>query len=686
MKSFLCLVVLVLSWASHSGFAATFETVRDGNWSDPAVWMGGVYPSNVGPTTLLPTPPNWFTASTGDRIIVKHQVTLDYSVLVTGTDVLLIEADGVILANAPFGLLNLSPGQANFPVGGPQAGIIVRGAIETEYLRNTGFMTIEAGGRVNVFGNFDQFAQTLNEGSFHLTSGTFFNRLGTMENKGSLVINQGDFINEAQYLTGIGSCTSIYGNFQNDSLATVGGQGFVWVQDSIDNQTNALTVWDSAQWCAGLALNVPAPLQNCANANCNGIIPTQCNAAFSVGAIGQAYVFNNYASGFIGGYLWDFGDGTTSTLVTPFHQYTSPGTYTVCLTVQDSALGFCDSTCRVVQFSSGPCFANFQYLQTGNTVTFANASSGNINTFSWDFGDGGTANVANPSHIYSQPGTYQVCLTLQAPGGGTCDSLCRTIEVVPDTCNASFSHVIRLDSVDYTFTGSGTYTNIEWDFGDGQMANTLNPTHGYTLPGTYTVCMKLFETFGTVCDSVCETIVVPVGACTADFSFTQTDSLLHFTDLSTGDHTRMVWHFGDGDTDSIANPSHVYDSTGFYLVCLELWDAFGLLCDSSCTVVNIGVVSRASELSSAPLVTVYPNPFSDVLHIEMNTRQPTQMSLTNLSGALIQQWELPATTAPQRLIWEGTTLNGHPVPNGLYFLQVQAPDHPSTRIKIALIR
>ena len=656
------------------------RTVRDGDWSDPSTWLGGVYPSTASQGTLLPQPPNWFTAGTGDRIIIRHQVTLDYTVLIMGTDVLLIDTTGVILANDPFRLLNLSPGQTTFPAGGPAAGLIVRGAIESEYLRNTGLMWVGPTATIKVFGNFDQFAQTLNLGDFQVIDGELWNRMGTLDNRGSLVVNRGRFLNQTTLITSNTSCISVYGSFLNDSLASVTGPGFAWVQDSLDNSTNQLSAWSSAEWCAGIALNMPVNLENCSNTNCAGVNPVSCNAAFAVSTIGTNYVFDNYSGGSIGGLSWDFGDGNTSQLTTPFHSYSSPGTYTVCLSVLDSLLGFCDSTCRTVNFVHGPCSANFQYTQNGNQIVFANASSGNIGSYIWDFGDGGASALPHPTHVYALPDTYQVCMTLLDPGGGVCDSLCRPVIVAPDSCTADFSQNVVLDSVDFTFTGSGTYTNIDWDFGDGQTATSvLNPTHGYAVPGTYSVCITLYETFGTVCDSICKTVTVPAGNCTADFSFVQVDSMLTFTDLSSGDQTLTVWDFGDGVRDSSANPVHVYDSTGFFLVCLELWDVFGLLCDSTCEVVNIGVVSRDVWLEAEGRIAVYPNPFEESVRIEAEgiDMEGCRIEILDLHGSLVRDWRFKSGAnggngignGTTEWVWDGRNQENELVQSGVYILR-----------------
>ena len=672
--------------------ATTFETVRDGNWSDPSTWAGGVYPSTSNQGTLLPPPPNWFTKSTGDRIIIRHQVTLDYNLLILGTDVLLIDTGGVMLATAGFDLLNLSPGQAAFPGGGVEAGLIIRGKYLGEYLRNTGIMDLDPIGEVEVFGNFDSFAQTELRGSFQLVNGLFFIRQGQVVNQGAIVVNQGNFLNRGSFVPDTNSCTSIYGNFVNDSLATVNGLGYIWVQDTLDNGNNPTPVWTNAEYCAGTAINLPPGLTNCANPNCNGISPLNCRAAFRVLTLGQSYTFENLSVGDFGSYQWDLGDGTSSTLLSPSHAYSTPGVYTVCLSVFDSSGTFCDSVCQEVNYLTGPCSANFQYLQSGNTVNFANASTGNISGFAWDFGDGGTAGIPNPGHIYLQPDTYQVCMTLFAPQGGVCDSLCRSVVVAPDSCTADFSYTINGDTAAFTFTGFGNYTDAVWDFGDGQQTTSnLNPRHGYAQPGSYTVCLTLLEVFGTVCDSICQTVIVPPGNCTANYSFTQTDSLLSFTNLSSGDFASLEWDYGDGNFDTLFSPTHIYDTTGFFIVCLRLFDDFGLLCDSMCDTLNIGVLAREGSQSDDVAVTFYPNPVEEALTLVVTGKkeQELRLEIQDLSGR--ELWQSAFRVQPgetRHLHWNRTDAQGRKVAAGMYYLKLYGSRQliPGQIFKLVLIR
>ncbi len=132
-------------------------------------------------------------------------------------------------------------------------------------------------------------------------------------------------------------------------------------------------------------------------------------------------------------YSWSFGDGNSSTLQFPQHQYSAPGTYLVCLTV--SAVGctstYCDSVViDTTTINPAGCNAYFLFTQTTPyQVIGVNLSSGVNLNFSWDFGDGSPlVSGAYPSHQYTSTGTYAVCLTV-SDFLGCSDTYCDTLSV-----------------------------------------------------------------------------------------------------------------------------------------------------------------------------------------------------------------------------------------------------------------
>jgi PKD repeat protein len=111
-------------------------------------------------------------------------------------------------------------------------------------------------------------------------------------------------------------------------------------------------------------------------------------------------------------YLWDFGDGmsmTTETTETVTHDYAAAGSYMVSLTAHQK-----QSEVEVVYtdtFEVKPLpLADFSYTAAGLTVEFTNASA-NATSYMWDFGDGSSSDLENPTHTFDSAGVYTVSLT-----------------------------------------------------------------------------------------------------------------------------------------------------------------------------------------------------------------------------------------------------------------------------------
>ncbi|AEH60743.1 PKD domain containing protein [Methanosalsum zhilinae DSM 4017] len=119
-------------------------------------------------------------------------------------------------------------------------------------------------------------------------------------------------------------------------------------------------------------------------------------------------------------YQWDFGDGTTSTQTSPTHTYEEVGTYTVTLTVTNEVGQDTLSKTITVETPSEMPFASFTATPTSGEVplevTFIDESE-NAVEYHWEFGDGETSTQANPSHTYTQPGMYNVTLTVTNEAG-----------------------------------------------------------------------------------------------------------------------------------------------------------------------------------------------------------------------------------------------------------------------------
>lgn len=145
------------------------------------------------------------------------------------------------------------------------------------------------------------------------------------------------------------------------------------------------------------------------------------------------------------------------------------------------------------------------------TVTFSAANSsdpdGTIQSYSWDFGDGATANGVSAQNTFSA-GTYNVTLTVVDDAGfSDSDSLTIIVASAPNVApNASASYsapnpiIAGKDSVNFSSAGSsdsdGTIVSYRWEFGDGSSANSANPSHVYAAPGKYTATLTVTDDEG----------------------------------------------------------------------------------------------------------------------------------------------------------------------------------------------
>lgn len=233
------------------------------------------------------------------------------------------------------------------------------------------------------------------------------------------------------------------------------------------------------------------------------------STAFSQTSAALQVQFVDMTTGGAAFWLWDFGDGNTSSLQNPLHTYASAGSYTVCL-VTTSICGS-DSSCSAVIVLCPPPVATFSETSSGLAVQFSDLTTNTPTTWLWDFGDGNTSTMQNPSHTYASAGSYLTCLTVVSACGS--DSTCSSVTVSCPAPGPAYSHTATLLVVQFTDLSTNTPTGWAWDFGDGNTSTQQSPTHTYATAGSYSVCLTASSACGS--DSSCSNVpVIEVG--TAD--------------------------------------------------------------------------------------------------------------------------------------------------------------------------
>jgi PKD repeat protein len=235
----------------------------------------------------------------------------------------------------------------------------------------------------------------------------------------------------------------------------------------------------------------------------------------------------------------------------------------------------------------------------GTPTVFANTSKGKLSYF-WNFGDGTTSTATVPSKTYAKPGVYQIVLTAKNDSSGCIDSFIGKATVLSkpvagfnstDVCTGNTMNFYNASSA-----GTGSIKTLTWDFGDGTTSAATNPTKKYTKPGTYTVKIRVENSYGCL-DSTTKSVTIypkPKAAFTV-FSGC-INSPVSFNDSSKVDPPYTIqtrnWDFGDGGTSQLLAPDHLYKKPGTYTVKLVVGNNHGCV-DTAIQKITVTALPRA---------------------------------------------------------------------------------------------
>lgn len=285
---------------------------------------------------------------------------------------------------------------------------------------------------------------------------------------------------------------------------------------------------------------------------------------------------------------WNFGGATPASSTTSTNSviYNTPGTYTITLSSQNTALGCSSNATSQITILPKPTPSFTNNPTTGCaplTVNFTNTGSQTGATYSWDFGNGNISTAANPSTVYNGNGSYVVTLTMTSANG--CSASISQNAVTLTSPQADFvSDVVNgCADLDVQFTSTSTtpdpITQWNWSFGDGTTySGQTPPVHTYGV-GVYDVTLIITTQHGCI-DTITKTEFIEVGEInqvnfTIDASPECVKRPIDFTDQTvitaphTPDEVTYHWDFGDGGTSSEQNPTHQYASdTGYFDITL----------------------------------------------------------------------------------------------------------------------
>ncbi len=302
--------------------------------------------------------------------------------------------------------------------------------------------------------------------------------------------------------------------------------------------------------------------------------------------LGQTVSFENTSIGdFITGYLWDFGDGTTSTQEDPEYSFETAGTQMIELTAFTS--NGCNFTIQqeievypvaVVDFSTEIACAT-QPVQFNEEV-FLELS--NVTDYLWDFGIAGSntdiSNEANPQFSFPDAGTYQVSLQVTTADG--CVSQGQKSITVQSSPETSFSYVPKCVGSTITFLGnanqsiSTNYWELQSNLGEVlAVGSQANFSYNFTNAGIYRLRYRQQNT--QLCSNEYEEMIEILSNPVPDFTFTQSCaglpiSFTNSTELFGNTVESFSWNMGGEATLNNENPEFTFAEPGNYTVSLEV--------------------------------------------------------------------------------------------------------------------
>ncbi|MCB0836931.1 MAG: PKD domain-containing protein [Bacteroidetes bacterium] len=286
---------------------------------------------------------------------------------------------------------------------------------------------------------------------------------------------------------------------------------------------------------------------------------------------------------------WDFGDGSPTTVgPSAAHAYSDYGYFNVTLTVTSD--NGCENSFTKTIFVHPNPIADFDVLSAcqDSVVLVANGSIvpgvlDFIQSYTWNFGDPTSANNTstriNPTHVYPDPGVYNISLTITTENG--CVSTISRDLGVYTRPNAEFAvdgscEKDRIRFTDLSTVGGPISTPIKtyfWDFGDSTTSDLQSPHHFYTSsgPGTYRVVFGVGTSQYCVDTVIKDVVIHPNPVSIFKYEPVCVDDSMSFTNLSTISSGLMnyQWNFGDNTPGtSLDNPKYLYSAPGTYNVSL----------------------------------------------------------------------------------------------------------------------
>jgi len=220
--------------------------------------------------------------------------------------------------------------------------------------------------------------------------------------------------------------------------------------------------------------------------------------------------FSDLSTGNPTSWLWNFGDGVTSSIRNASHTYQKAGIYTVKLTVKNSFGSNTATKTNYITLKTPDAIpiVIFTVNKTSGTapltVKFTDQSTNNPTSVRWYFGDGTDSSTRNATHTYTKPGMYNVKLVASNSAGSGSQLKTYFINVEDVTSHKPIANFNAIDTtgkapykVYFSDLSSGNPTSWYWDFGDGTTSSIQNAGHTFTKAGKYTVSLTVKNAAGS---------------------------------------------------------------------------------------------------------------------------------------------------------------------------------------------
>lgn len=407
------------------------------------------------------------------------------------------------------------------------------------------------------------------------------------------------------------------------------------------------------------------------------------NKALHLGCISDTVVLTSLNNGGDAPtqYIWDFGDGTGDTTQNATHVYTAQGVYNIKLVTKLN--GCADSSTTTIDTRHPLTIGITSDKDTvclGTPVTFANSDNGSSAlTYYWDFGDGSpTSSLSGPSHTYTAPGVYTVTHIVHdlVP---CYDTITMQIVVLPGPAinfAVSENEICVGKSVKVNSNVSSGYSDIIWDFGDGEGIRGLeNTQHAYDIDGSFTV--KLTVKYPVCPDAVATQNVLvhpmPVVKVGPDTSICPNGDPIVVQNIVSNPNVAYTWN------DGTSGPAISVHTPGIY------W--LKGVAGGGCTSTDSMEVFKGCYLD-------IPNAFSpngDGINDYFLPRQLLSKNLTKFHMQVFDRWGqiIFETNRTDGRGWDGT-FNDKAQPQGVYVYLIEAEidgkQHEDYKGNVTLIR